>query len=308
MRKVIVLFGPTASGKSSVAIELAKKINGEIISADSMQIYRGMEIGTAKVTPTEMQGIPHHLINIVDRSQNFNVADYKNLATNAIRDIFARGKIPIVCGGTGLYIDALIKNINFEVHTEHSILREELIELHQKNGNAWLHDKLKEVDPVSANLIHENNVKRVIRALEVSIKTGILFSEQKKIAIEKNSEFDFKLFGLRYPRNILYEKINIRVDQMFENGLLKEARDLYKHDLIETTTALQAIGYKECNDFFSGNKNLEEVIEKIKMETRRYAKRQITWFNRYLETIWIDCDELSKKEISIKISQFLSFD
>ncbi len=299
MEKVLVVFGPTASGKSSVAIELAKLLNGEVISADSMQIYRDMDIGTAKVTTPEMQGIPHHLINVVDANQKFSVADFKKLAVEAISDILSRGKLPIICGGTGLYIDALIKNISFEEEPEESELRKSLFAEHKAKGNALMHSRLAKLDPDSAAAIHENNTKRVIRALEVTIQSGIPFSLQKERAISNPPEFDFRMFGLAHEREVLYERINFRVDLMFQQGLVEEAKQFMNSH--PAATSAQAIGYKELATYFSGAQTLDEATEKIKMETRRYAKRQITWMKRYSDAFWINCMNLSAAEIAAQI-------
>ncbi|MEI6738330.1 MAG: tRNA (adenosine(37)-N6)-dimethylallyltransferase MiaA, partial [Pseudomonadota bacterium] len=221
MQKVCVLFGPTASGKSSVAIALAHLLGGEVISADSMQLYRGLDIGTAKVTQKEMQGIPHHMIDILEPSQKFSVAEFKSQALLVIADILARGKTPVVCGGTGLYLDALLRNISFDETPQESPLRADLFAEHAQKGNAWMHAKLEALDPASASAIHANNVKRVIRALEVTLQTGISFSKQKQTAVELPSPYQFQLFGLVHKREVLYARIDTRVDLMFAQGLLE---------------------------------------------------------------------------------------
>ncbi|MEI6131569.1 MAG: tRNA (adenosine(37)-N6)-dimethylallyltransferase MiaA [Bacillota bacterium] len=301
MNKVIVIFGPTASGKSSVAVEVAKALDGEIISADSMQIYRGMNIGTAKITNSEMNDVPHHLIDIVDPSENYSVADFKSSAETVIKDIFARRKTPVICGGTGLYIDALVKNISFETNNVDYTLRNELFQQHSEKGSAWMHDVLEKLDPDSAKVIHENNVKRVIRAIEVTTQTGIPFSKQKNIAVSQPSKFDFLMFGLARNRENLYARINERVEMMFEAGLETEYLKLSEGVGNPSFTSTQAIGYKELDEYFAGRQTMQEAKEKIKMETRRYAKRQITWFKRYTEALWIDCDNLTTREISKQI-------
>jgi len=293
---VIVIFGATASGKSKVSIELAKLIDGEIISADSMQIYKGLNIGTAKVTLDEMEGVAHHMIDVVESTQKFSVSDYKEMATMAIKDILSRKRQPIICGGTGLYLDALIKNIDFESQPMESEVRKQLILEHLQHGNSYMHEKLKQIDPISAQNIHENNTKRVIRAIEATMLKGIPFSQQKENAVENKSEFEFKLYGLEVSRGKLYERINLRVVKMFRDGLENEVANLFENGLLSEITASQAIGYKEFVPYFEGGATLDEVKEKIKMETRRYAKRQNTWFKRYIEAKWIDCNVLSAKE------------
>lgn len=289
MKKIplIVIVGPTASGKTALSIELAKSLNGEIVSADSMQIYKEINIATAKPTKDEMEGIPHFLIDEVSLNQEFSVADYIKKAKEVIQNIYNRGKMPILVGGTGLYIDSLLNNINFDEQNKDENLRAELKELSQKNGNEWLWNKLNEFDSESAKNIHYNNVPRVIRAIEVYQVTGVKMSEQNKINKQHKSLYDYLIFGLNFKdRKNLYNRINLRVDKMIDKGLLEEAKSIIEnHNNIKT--AYQAIGYKEFEQYFDGDFDLESCVEKIKQESRRYAKRQLTWFRKNDNINWI---------------------
>lgn len=290
--KVIVIVGPTASGKTALSIELAKKLNGEIISADSMQIYKKMTIGTAKPTEEEMQGIQHHMIDIIEPNEDFNVAKYKKMAEDKIEDILSRGKQPIIAGGTGLYVDTLVNGIEFFDIENDFDYRKTLEEETAKNGVDWLFDKLKEVDPEAANNIEKNNVRRVIRALEIYKVTGKTKTQLDKESI-KGSKYDYIIFGMLWDREELYERINLRVDIMLENGLVDEVKQLLEKDGF-SKTALQGLGYKEVVEYLESNISYEEMVEKIKMETRRYAKRQMTWFNRNKNIIWLDAKDKEK--------------
>ena len=285
MNKVICIVGPTASGKTSLSVELAKKINGEIISADSMQIYKELSIGTAKVTKEEMQNIPHHLVDFVDINEEFSVADFKKLAIEKIDDILSRNKVPILVGGTGLYISSIVNNMTFEDEQIDIKYREELYNLAKEKGNEYVHDILKKIDLKAANDIHPNNLKRVIRALEIAksgiIKTERLIEDKKRI----NNKYIFDIYCLNFSKEILNERINKRVDIMISNGLEKEARIVNK---LKTGTLRQAIGYKEFNEYFSGTKSLEEVVEEIKLRTRQYSKRQLTWFKKIENIKYLD--------------------
>ena len=294
-KTVIVIVGPTASGKTSLSIEIAKIMGGEIISADSMQIYKGMDIATAKPTTDEMQGIPHHLISIIDSDENFSVAAYKERAMNAVADIFSRGKTPIVVGGTGLYVDTLINNTTF-FDFDKSDEREKLQNRLEAEGIEKLYDELKAVDPETAERLHINDTKRILRALEVYNSTGKTITLQAELSHEEESEYDWFVIGLTAEnREVLYDRINRRVDIMLENGLLEEGKEFFSSE--KSSTAKQAIGYKELKGFFDGSISLEEATENLKRETRRYAKRQLTWFRRNKNINWINIDNKTSEEV-----------
>lgn len=284
--KIICVAGPTASGKTSYAIDLAKKTDGEVVSCDSMQIYKYMNIGTAKPTKEEMDGIPHHMIDFVDPRENYSVADYVRDAKECIDDILSRGKMPIVCGGTGLYMDSLIGGIEFQDEKFDEEYRAELTAFAEKEGVAALHKILEEADSEAAGKIHPNNVKRVIRALEIIKSTGLTKTESDRRAV-KESAYDAEIFGLDMDREVLYDRINRRVDIMMEQGLIKEVESLLKMGIPRESTAMQAIGYKELVSYFQGECGLEDAVETIKRESRRYAKRQLTWFRRNSDIKWI---------------------
>lgn len=279
MNRIIVVCGATASGKTALAVELAKIYGGEVISADSMQIYTDMDIASAKATPEEQQGIPHHLLGFLDPSESFSVADYVRLADGCARDIVSRGKIPVMCGGTGLYISSFVDNITFDDSRCDYEFRAEMERFAQENGNGALLEKLREVDPETAGMLHENNVGRIIRALEVYKTTGHTISYAKKISRANPSPYDFVMLTIEYAdRAALYERINRRVDLMMERGLLEEARGCFGQE--DRPTAAQAIGCKELYPYVRGEKTLEECVEELKLRTRQYAKRQLTWFRR----------------------------
>ena len=303
---IIVVLGPTASGKTALAVELAKLYNGEVISADSMQIYRGMDILTAKPTEEEKQGIKHHLMDFLEPETDFSVADYVKLANIAVDDISRRGKIPILTGGTGLYINSLIDNIKFDDTTGDKEYRERLLAIANEKGNRYLWERLLEVDEKTALSVHENNISRVIRALEVFEKTGERLSEHKKSSRLEESRFEPAMIGLTFSdRQMLYDRINKRVDTMIANGLVKEAKEIYYNRNLNT--AHQAIGYKELIPYFSGQASLEDCIEKIKMETRRYAKRQLTWFRRDKRINWIEVDKYENiEDILEKVKKYIA--
>lgn len=291
---LIVICGPTASGKTALSIALAKTIGCEVVSADSMQIYKGMTIATAKPTPEEMDGVPHHLIDFLEPSNGFSVADYVSLAHKAIEDIGNRGMIPLVCGGTGLYINSLVDNITFDESCSSTTLRDELLELAKEKGNGYLLEMLRKFDPESAERFHENNLTRIIRAIEVYKTTGKTISQFNRESKDKGSPYDAVMIGINYrDRQKLYDRINLRVDMMLENGLLDEAKEVLSGDL---KTSYQAIGYKELAPYFKGEASLEDCIDKLKMESRRYAKRQLTWFRRDERINWIYADECSSFE------------
>ncbi|MDE7225316.1 MAG: tRNA (adenosine(37)-N6)-dimethylallyltransferase MiaA [Ruminococcus sp.] len=292
--KIIAVCGPTASGKTWLGIEIAKKYNGEIISADSMQIYKGLDIASAKPTVSEMQGIPHHLIDFLDRGTVFSAADYVRLANEKIQDILNRGKLPVIVGGTGLYIDSLLDNVNFSEVRSDEEYRRHLYEYAQKNGNEALYIILLEKDPEAAGNIHMNNLVRVISALEVIHVSGRKFSELKAESRLSESPYDSLIIGLSTSsRETLYERINQRVDEMQKSGLVEEARTLWQTGGMKT--AANAIGYKELIPYFENNMTLAECIDRIKQETRRYAKRQLTWFRRNDRIEWIIYDDFSRK-------------
>lgn len=288
MQKVIVICGPTASGKTALSIELAKRINGEVVSADSMQIYDEMSIGTAKPDEEEMQGIKHYLIGNVSPTTRYSVSDYKSDAMNAIEEIIKKNKMPIVVGGTGLYVNSLIYGIDYpEVKTDLEY-REELEKIAKKEGLKHLYEKAMQIDPEAAKNISENDKKRIIRILEIYKETGKT-KTQLEIESRKNGVlYDYRVFAINMPREILYDRINRRVDIMIERGLIDEVKQLYEKYGEELRTAVQGIGYKEVIDYLNGVYSKEEMVEKIKMETRRYAKRQLTWFRKIQDIIWID--------------------
>lgn len=297
---LIVIVGPTASGKTSLSIELAKIYNGEIISADSMQIYKGMDIATAKPTHEEMQGIPHHLISFLDCDKTFSVADFVTLAKQKIDEVTMRGKFPIVVGGTGLYISSLIDNIKFDDTCSNTEIRNRLYAEADKFGNKHLHDKLFEIDYETAITLHENNLARIIRAIEVFEVTGVKISEHKINSRLEESPYKCCIIGLNFlDRDKLYERINMRVDAMFDQGLVQEARNIYENSNL--STAHQAIGYKELIPFFGNISSINDCKNILKQQTRRYAKRQLTWFRRDTRINWINIDSIVEdKEKIIK--------
>lgn len=292
---VLAVVGPTASGKTKLSVELAKALNGEIISADSMQIYKGMDIGTAKPDVEEMQDIPHHLMGFLESSESFSVAIYVEMAHKIITDINNKGKLPIVTGGTGLYVDSLLNSIKFFDNTSDDGIREKYSVLLEQNGIDFLLEKLKAIDVESyEKLLEQRNSKRIIRALEFFEITGKTISEQNRLSKQESPYNPIKIGLTCKDRQILYDRINLRVDLMLEQGLLKEAEKVLNSDL--SNTAEKAIGYKELIPYFNGESSLEECIEVLKMNTRRYAKRQLTWFRRDLEINWIYIDEYNSFE------------
>lgn len=292
MDKVIVIAGPTASGKTDLAIEFALKCNGEIISADSMQVYRGMDIGTAKPTLEERRGIPHYMLDVVDPDEEFSVAQFQQMAKECIKDILSRGKVPIVAGGTGLYINSLVYNITFSETIADWKYREHLQNIAREQGPLVLHDMLKKVDPISAQNIHPNNVKRVIRALEVFETTGRPISEHQKESRKIKPEYDYKIFGLEVEREILYNRIEKRVDKMIQLGLYEEVEGLLKKGYSPDLVSLQGIGYKEIIMCIQGKCSLDEAIYNIKLGTKHLAKRQMTWFRKTEGLKWINAGEM----------------
>lgn len=279
MNKVIVVCGPTASGKTALAVELAKLYNGEVVSADSMQIYTDMDVASAKATLEEQQGIPHHLMGFLDHAESFSVADFVKLCDEAVRDILSRGKTPIICGGTGLYISSFVDNITFDDSEQDYEFRDRMRKFAEENGAAALLDKLRQVDPETAATLHENNIGRIIRALEVYKTTGHTISQAKAMSRKNPSPYEFIMMTIVYEnRDRLKERINRRVDIMMENGLLDEARVCFAQ--LNRPTAAQAIGIKELYPYLRGERELADCVEELKLRTRQYAKRQMTWFRR----------------------------
>jgi tRNA dimethylallyltransferase len=302
--KVVVLIGPTAVGKTNLSIELAKKFDGEIISGDSMQIYKGMDIATAKISKEEMQGVPHHLIDIVEPDESFSVAQFQELVRKKITEITSRGKLPFIVGGTGLYIQAVLYDYQFQETTTDTRFRTELEEMAQAEGSLAIHNMLNKVDPEAAAAIHHHNVRRVIRALEVFHVTGRKMSDIQKEQ-KQESLYDAALIGLTMERSILYERINKRVEQMLEIGLLEEVQHFYEKG-IRDCQSIQAIGYKEIYKYFDGLLSLEDSIEELKQNSRRYAKRQLTWFRNKMNVQWFDMTESVKTHDITKNLQEIS--
>lgn len=286
-RPLIILTGPTAVGKTKASIGLAKAIGGEIISADSMQVYKRMDIGSAKISKEEMEEIPHYLIDVLEPWEEFHVARFQTMAKEALEKIYRNGHIPIVVGGTGFYIQALLYDINFSEEEDTSI-REELEKFAQLHGAAKLHERLREIDPKSADAIHENNVKRVIRAIEFYYQTGQLMSEHNETERQKESPYEFAYFVLQDERKHLYDRIEKRIDGMLEDGLLEEVEKLRNEGCTKDMVSMQGLGYKEILDYLDGNCTLEEAVYILKRDTRHFAKRQITWFKRERDVCWIE--------------------
>ena len=296
--KVYVICGPTASGKTALSIELAKKIGGEIVSCDSMQIYKEMNIGTAKPTIQEMQGIKHYMIDIIPPDERYSVADYKKQAKQAIREIINNGKIPIIVGGTGLYVDSLIYEIEYQDIEFDEQYRNELEKREKLEGIKSLYKEAKKIDPQALEKISENDKKRIMRILEIYHATGKNKTEQEKKSREKEVEFDYKVYAISWDREILYDRINRRVDIMIQQGLIEEVEKIYKK-YKKFPTAMQGLGYKEVVQYLENKITKEEMIEKIKMETRRYAKRQLTWFRKNKQTIWLNVKDEIQNNIKI---------
>jgi tRNA dimethylallyltransferase len=307
--KMIVIVGPTAVGKTHLGVDLAKKFDGEVISGDSMQIYRGLDIGTAKVTEEEAEGIPHHLINEKDPDESYAVSDFKEAASKKIEAITARGHVPIVVGGTGLYIESLLFDVSHGGEAEPDEgFRKQMEEKAEKEGKESIWEQLKEIDPEAAKKIHHNNVRRVIRALEVYHVTGQTFSSYQAERQEKEVRYDAFVIGLNTDRALLYERINQRVDLMMEQGLVEEAKRLWQVVDVEAQSA-KGIGYKELFPFFEGKEDLEEAVDNIKQNSRRYAKRQLTWFrNRFEVDAWFDLVEHPEQmtECEEQVQEFLN--
>lgn len=296
--KVVVICGPTASGKTALSIELAKKINGEIVSADSMQIYKDMNIGTAKPTIEEMQGIKHYLLDFISPEERYSVAQYKQDAKIAIKEIIKKGKTPIIVGGTGLYVDSLIYEIEYNDIEIDGNYRKELEKKIEKQGLETLYKEALQIDPIAMEKISPNDKKRIMRVLEIYKSTGKTKTQQELESRKNPVEYDYRVFAINWDREVLYQRINKRVDIMIEQGLIDEVKYiLKKYD--KFPTAMQGLGYKEVVDYINGIYTKEEMIEKIKMETRRYAKRQLTWFRKNEQTIWLDGTNNIQNNINI---------
>ena len=292
-KPLIILTGPTAVGKTALSVKLAKVINGSIISADSMQVYRGMDIGSAKVTKKEMGGIKHYLIDVLEPDEEFHVVRFQQMAKEAMAEIYQEGKIPILTGGTGFYIQSVLYDIDFTSQQEDTAYRERLEQLAKEQGNESLHAMLQEVDPVSAEKIHANNVKRVIRALEFYEKTGTPISEHNEKEAAKESPYVFCYFVLNDDRQRLYDRIELRIDQMLEQGLVDEVRKLKEKGYHKEMVSMQGLGYKEILAWLDGEISYEEAVYILKRDTRHFAKRQLTWFRREKDVIWVDKDKFN---------------
>ena len=298
-KPLIVLTGPTAVGKTSLSISLAKAVNGEIISADSMQVYKGMDIGSAKIRKEEMQGVTHYLVDILEPEEEFHIVKFQELAKAALEEIYAKGKIPILVGGTGFYIQAVTRDIDFTQAEQETSYREELEQFAKEKGAEYLHEKLREVDYKSAENIHANNVKRVIRALEFYHQNGTPISEHNEEQKQQTSPYNLAYFVLTAPREILYERIDRRVDQMMEEGLLEEVKSLRERGCHRGMVSMQGLGYKEILAYLEGEYPLEEAVRILKRDTRHFAKRQLTWFRREQDVIWVDKEQFHWNEAEI---------
>ncbi|KEZ87130.1 tRNA (adenosine(37)-N6)-dimethylallyltransferase MiaA [Lacrimispora celerecrescens] len=305
MRPLIIITGPTAVGKTALSVRLAKAIGGEIISADSMQVYRHMDIGSAKIKKEEMEGVPHYLIDALDPEEEFNVTVFQKMAKEAVEEIYSHGHIPIVAGGTGFYIQALLYDIDFTENGEDTSIRMELEKLGQERGAEYLHNLLRDIDPDSAEEIHENNLKRVIRAIEYYRQTGERISEHNKREREKNSPYNFLYYVVNTDRARLYERIDRRVDLMLEQGLVEEVMHLKDMGLTRDMVSMQGLGYKEILDYLQGICTLEEAIYVLKRDTRHFAKRQITWFKRERDVRWLNLPDFNNDldQVQLKMLQ-----
>lgn len=310
-RPLIIITGPTAVGKTDISIQLAKAVNGSVISADSMQVYKGMDIGTAKITKEEMCGVKHYLIDCIDPFDEFNVVVFQKYAKKAMEEIYSCGQIPVIVGGTGFYIQSVLYDIDFDsdetIDEVDSEYRKELYNLASINGNEYVHELLRQVDPASADLIHANNLKRVVRALEYYKQTGQMISKHNEAQQKKESPYNFCYFVLNNDRSILYERIDKRVDEMFEAGLVDEMKCLIDSGCTKDMVSMQGIGYKELFGYFDGEYDLERTKYLVKLDTRHFAKRQLTWFKREPEVEWMDYSIYKTKEAMIsKMLEILS--
>lgn len=295
-KPLIILTGPTAVGKTDLSIDLAKAVNGEIVSADSMQVYKYMDIGSAKIKPEEMKGIRHHLVDAIEPNEDFNVVRFQKMAKAALDEIYKNGKIPIVTGGTGFYIQALLYDIDFEDTKEDTSYRNTLEALAEEKGCEYVHKMLEEVDKKAAMEIHPNNTKRVIRALEYFKETGRPISEHNEEQRRKDSPYQFVYFVLNRERATLYDRINLRIDQMLEAGLLDEVKSLAEKGYTKDMVSMQGLGYKEILAYLDGEMTMEEAIYILKRDTRHFAKRQLTWFKREKDVTWIDLDTFQSRQ------------
>ncbi len=306
-KPLVVLAGPTAVGKTRLSIHLAQALNGEVISADSMQVYRHMDIGSAKITPEEMGQIPHHLIDVLDPEEDFHVVRFQQMAKQALLDIWGRGRVPLLVGGTGFYIQAVVRDISFgEERDSENGYRQELESLAKQKGALWLHEKLAAVDPEAARQIHPNNQKRVLRALEYYHDTGNLISDHNREQQAKASAYNCAYFVLNDDRTLLYQRIENRVDRMMADGLLKEVKALQERGCTRDMASMQGLGYQEILAYLEGEYSLEEAVRRIKRDTRHFAKRQLTWFKREKEVIWVhrkDFDDQEERMLEYMLDQ-----
>lgn len=288
---LIIIAGPTAVGKTALSVALAKRIGGEIVSADSMQVYRGMDIGTAKVTKEETCGVPHHLIDVLDPKDPFNVMTFRSMVKDAVRGIASRGNVPVLVGGTGFYIQSVLYDVQFEEDASSEELRKELEQEADVLGAEKMHERLRALDPDAAEAIHPNNIKRVIRALEYCLSTGRKISVHNREQRERTSPYSFLFYVLTMDRAALYQRIDLRVDQMMEQGLLAEVKRLRDEGVTSDMVSMQGLGYRQIFDYLEGIATLDEAVERIKRETRHFAKRQLTWFRREPDARWINVSE-----------------
>ncbi len=304
-KPLIVITGPTSVGKTENSIKLAKALNGEIISADSMQVYRHMDIGTAKITQEEMDGVPHHLIDCLEPTEEFNICLFKEMATKAIDDILSRGKTPIIVGGTGFYIQAVLKDVDFSEEDGDNQVRVELQRLADENGPEFMHKMLSEIDPKASEAIHANNVKRVIRAIEFYKLTGQKISEHNETESQKESPYDYMYFVINNDRDVLYQRIEDRIDIMLRDGLVDEVRRLKEMGCTRDMVSMKGLGYKEILSYLEGEISYDEAVYILKRDTRHFAKRQITWFKREKDVIWMnypDFDNSKEKMLEAMLS------
>ena len=288
---LIIIAGPTAVGKTALSVALAKRISGEIVSADSMQVYRGMDIGTAKVTKEETCGVPHHLIDVLDPKDPFNVMTFRSMVKDAVRGIASRGNVPVLVGGTGFYIQSVLYDVQFEEDASSEELRKELEQEADVLGAEKMHERLRALDPDAAEAIHPNNIKRVVRALEYCLSTGRKISVHNREQRERTSPYSFLFYVLTMDRAALYQRIDLRVDQMMEQGLLAEVKRLRDEGVTSDMVSMQGLGYRQIFDYLEGIATLDEAVERIKRETRHFAKRQLTWFRREPDARWINVSE-----------------
>ena len=304
---IVVVAGPTASGKSAVAVELCRRIGGEVVSADSMQVYRGMDVGTAKATREEMGGVPHHMLDVADPDVSFSAAMYGEMAERDVEDILSRGLVPVVCGGTGLYIDALTRPMGFARPGDEVIRKRLTEEAEAPGGKERLHERLMRIDPETAGRLSPNDIRRVVRGLEIYELTGKSQTELNRLDAEKEEKYNTFMFALEWPREVLYRRIDLRVDEMIRRGLVEEVRRLMDKGLSAGSTAMQALGYKEIAQYLSGEISLEEAADRVKMGSRHYAKRQISWFKRDKRTVWIPAEGKTAGEIAGEIEKRIGY-